>query len=61
MFTSAGVAEITVMNRWYGKYVIGVTGNICAGKSEVCTLLVEFGAYHVDADVVAHHTLVRGV
>ena len=60
MFTSAGAAETNVMNRWYGKYVIGLTGNICAGKSEVCALLVELGAYHVDADVVAHDTLVRG-
>ncbi len=48
------------MNRWPGKHVIGLTGNICAGNSEVCALLVELGGYHVDADVVAHHTLVRG-
>lgn len=60
MFTLAGAAEINVMNRWPGKYVIGLTGNICAGKSEVCALLVELGAYHVDADVVAHHTLACG-
>ena len=47
------------MNRWPGKYVIGLTGNICAGKSEVCALLEELGAYHVDADLVAHENLAR--
>jgi len=40
--------------------VIGLTGNICAGKSEVCTLVVELGAYLVDADVVSHQTISRG-
>jgi dephospho-CoA kinase len=48
------------MSRWPGKYVIGLTGNICAGKSEVCSLLVELGTYHVDADVIASYTLARG-
>lgn len=50
------------MNRYQlpEKYVIGLTGNICAGKSEVCAVLVELGAHHVDADVVARQTLVRG-
>ena len=48
------------MKRWHGKYVIGLTGNICAGKSEVCALLAELGAYHLDADVVAHQIISRG-
>ncbi len=48
------------MKRWRGKYVIGLTGNICAGKSEVCALLAELGAYHLDADVVAHQIISRG-
>ena len=48
------------MNRWPRKYVIGLTGNICAGKSEVCTVLSELGAHLIDADVVAHQILVRG-
>lgn len=48
------------MNRWQGKHVIGLTGNICAGKSEVCALLVELGAYHVDADAVAHYIIAKG-
>ena len=48
------------MNRWPGKYVIGLTGNICAGKSAVCTVLEELGAFHVDADLVTHQILTRG-
>lgn len=48
------------MNRWPGKYVIGLTGNICAGKTVVCAVLEDFGACHVDADSVVHQMLVHG-
>lgn len=48
------------MNRWPGKYVIGLTGNICAGKTVVCAVLEDLGAFHVDADLVAHQMLIYG-
>ncbi len=34
--------------------VIGITGSIATGKSLVCQTLVEMGAVHSDADMVAH-------
>jgi dephospho-CoA kinase len=40
-------------------YVIGLTGNIGAGKSTVGAMLVELGARYVDADEVAHEVMLR--
>jgi dephospho-CoA kinase len=45
------------MSRWPKKYIIGLTGNICAGKSVVCGILENIGAQIVDADVVTHHVM----
>lgn len=41
-------------------YIIGLTGNIAAGKSTVCRILRELGAHVIDADIVAHNVLRRG-
>ena len=45
------------MSRWPRKYIIGLTGNICAGKSVICGMLENIGAQIVDADVVTHDVL----
>ena len=37
--------------------IIGVTGGIASGKSEVCRVLEEKGFTHIDADDVAHDIL----
>lgn len=37
--------------------IIGVTGGIASGKSEVCRILSNNGFIHIDADDVAHHVL----
>jgi len=36
---------------------IGVTGGIAAGKSHVCRILGELGAYVIDADAIGHSLL----
>lgn len=41
-------------------YVIGLTGNIASGKSLVSHLLAERGADVIDADYMAHETLLAG-
>ncbi|MBC7223005.1 MAG: dephospho-CoA kinase [Anaerolineae bacterium] len=43
-----------------GLYVIGLTGNIATGKSEVLRILRDLGAYVVDADQRVHRLLRRG-
>lgn len=48
------------MGHWANKYVIGLTGNIAMGKSAVRKLLEHFGAYTIDADGLAHQTMVPG-
>jgi dephospho-CoA kinase len=48
------------MSAWPGKYVIGLTGNIAAGKSEVRRMLQKLGAYGIDADVLAHQSIAKG-
>ena len=45
------------MNKWLEKYIIGLTGNICAGKTVVCGMLKELGAAVIDADSVTHDVL----
>ena len=39
-------------------FVLGVTGNIAAGKSTVVRMLAEFGAEVIDADAVYHGLIV---
>lgn len=48
------------MSPWPGKYVIGLTGNIAAGKSVVRRMLEHLGAYGIDADALAHRALAPG-
>lgn len=48
------------MNKWPGKYVIGVTGNIGTGKSVVRRMLEHLGAYGIDADALAHRAIAKG-
>ncbi len=45
------------MNRLSETYLIGLTGNICTGKTIVCGILSELGAEIIDADVVTHEVL----
>jgi dephospho-CoA kinase len=42
------------------KVLIGLTGNIATGKSEVGRMLAELGARVIDADEVAHQVMRRG-
>ncbi len=48
------------MSAWPGKFVIGLTGNIGAGKSVVRKMLEHLGAYGIDADALAHRAIARG-
>src|SRR5258708_6431897 len=47
-------------NRWPGKYVIGLTGNIATGKSVVRKMLEHLGAFGLDADALSHQAISRG-
>jgi len=40
--------------------VIGLTGNIATGKSEVCRVLAALGAHVIDADVISHEVTEAG-
>jgi dephospho-CoA kinase len=42
-------------------YIIGLTGNIACGKSQVAAILRELGAEFIDADRVAHELLEPGM
>ncbi|MBN1430876.1 MAG: dephospho-CoA kinase [Anaerolineae bacterium] len=44
-------------NRWPGKTVIGLTGNIATGKSIVRRMLEHVGAFGIDADGLAHRAM----
>ena len=46
--------------RYPGKYLIGLTGNIAVGKSLVREMLAELGAVTIDADHIAHQVIRRG-
>ncbi len=48
------------MSHWSNKYVIGLTGNIATGKSVVRKMLQHAGAYTIDADQIAHQTMMPG-
>jgi dephospho-CoA kinase len=39
--------------------LVGLTGNIATGKSEVARMLAELGAFVIDADRVAHQVMQR--
>jgi oligopeptide transport system permease protein len=45
------------LNRWPNKYVIGLTGNIAAGKSTVRKILQELGAYGIDINALARQAI----
>ncbi|MCU0487736.1 MAG: dephospho-CoA kinase [Anaerolineales bacterium] len=45
------------MSAWPGKFVIGLTGNIATGKSEVRKMLEKLGAVGIDADSLAHQVM----
>ncbi len=47
-------------NRWPGKTVIGLTGNIATGKSVVRRMLEHLGAFGIDADGLAHRAMSPG-
>lgn len=42
------------------RFLIGLTGNIATGKSEVAHMLGELGAHVIDADRVAHEVMAPG-
>src|SRR5262245_58860659 len=42
------------------RFIIGLTGNIATGKSTVLQDLAAKGAHVIDADALAHQTLVPG-
>ncbi len=48
------------MSRWPGKTVIGLTGNIGAGKSVVRSMLEQLGALGIDADALSHRIIEKG-
>jgi len=45
------------MGKWNNKYIIGLTGNIGTGKSEVRKILQCLGALGIDADLIAHQLM----
>ncbi len=47
-------------NRWPGKYIIGLTGNIATGKSVVRKMLEHLGTFTIDADAFAHQAMAKG-
>ncbi len=46
--------------RYPGKYLIGLTGNIAVGKSLVREILADLGAVTIDADHIAHQVIRKG-
>jgi dephospho-CoA kinase len=47
-------------NRHRKRYLIGLTGNIATGKTEVARMLSDLGAEAIDADKVAHQVMRPG-
>lgn len=39
---------------------VGLTGGLASGKSTVAAYFRELGAYHIDADAIAHELIARG-
>ena len=48
------------MGKWNNKYIIGLTGNIGTGKSEVRKILQCLGALGIDADLISHQLMEPG-
>ncbi len=48
------------MSKWNNKYIIGLTGNIGTGKSEVRKILQCLGALGIDADLIARQIMEPG-
>ena len=46
--------------RWPGKTVIGLTGNIASGKSVVRRMLEHLGTFSIDADALVHRAMSPG-
>ena len=46
--------------RYPGKYLIGLTGNIAVGKSLARAMLADLGAATIDADHIAHQVIRKG-
>ena len=47
----------TILSRWMGKYLIGVTGNIATGKTTVRKLLEHLGVYSFEIDMITKRAL----
>ncbi len=45
------------MSKWNNKYIIGLTGNIGTGKSEVRKILQCLGALGIDADLISRQIM----
>lgn len=45
------------MSKWINKYIIGLTGNIGTGKSEVRKILQCLGALGIDADLISRQIM----
>lgn len=45
------------MDKWPGKYIIGLTGNIATGKSVVRKMLEHVGAFGIDADALSNRAI----
>ena len=48
------------MGHWPEKYVIGLTGNLAMGKSQVRKMLEHLGAYTIDAGGLAYQAMAPG-
>ncbi|MBN2469077.1 MAG: dephospho-CoA kinase [Anaerolineae bacterium] len=48
------------MGHWPDKYVIGLTGNLATGKSQVRKMLEHLGAYTIDAGGLAYQAMAPG-
>ncbi len=48
------------MSKWNNKYIIGLTGNIGTGKSEVRKILQCLGALGIDADLISRKIMEPG-
>ena len=47
------------MSAWSGKFVIGLTGNIAAGRSVVRKMLEHLGAYSIDPNSLRHIAIAK--
>lgn len=47
------------MSTWLGKFVIGLTGNISAGKSVVCKILEHLSANGIDGNALGQRAIAK--